>query len=735
MLPACTKAILIFLLLLLSTLTNASRISPSLSALDKTYPIQPIEAAEILNKRIVTEANETGEQTTTVYVAIRINHKSAVDDYSQINVRYNDYYETLKLDFANVLTSDGKLIPVKKDAIQIQSQSNENFYTDTKNLAFSLPLTYEGSAIEFQYTIKDSRKKINNEFFESYSFSHWETAVSTQRYRADFTHFSEIIVTTPKTTKLHFQTSKAFNIKYKKEKSSSQISHTWSIRNIPSVTLQNYLPENIELTPSIDISTMKEWKKINQWASYLIEPKIKSNSTVKKIADRIREKTNNKLEQIKHVFNYMQENIRYVFAHLGRGGYEPHSTDNIVLNGYGDCKDQTILTIALLRELNINAFPALVSTSNISPPNKNIPQIRFDHMITYIPPQKELNEQWIDTVGGNFLYPGITATVNKQAALVIDKKSNLLKTVNNPYNKTNTIHFDINVSKLEKTSMKTIFNISFSGNIESEMRSWLRYNSNKKEKVNELLLSLYPKADIESTIIRNESDKNNNLSIESQLLFNFSSNNEKNLFGFIVNIFDISKIFSLVPSLDKPAERKHPLFIDYDHVISTKTIIEKPKGFIIDAQSRGNYVNTNKTYSYIQSVNNNEDNVTINQKLSIGKIDIGLSDYEETFKNIKNLDQAYTRLILAYDKKKSDIEDLNESISSRKNANDYISLIQLLIDNGEYDNALSKAKEAIMEYPKNGNIFYLKGLSHAYLGEDNLAEAAFKKSEGLGYEI
>jgi tetratricopeptide (TPR) repeat protein len=727
---------LIFTLILLTSSYFSyaeNRLAPPLNTLVNSYPVQSNEPAEILEKRITTVVDKQKNKTVTVYVAIRINSKEAIDDYSQINAHYNDYFEVLDLDFANVLTEDGQLIGVKKDAIQTKSSSSENFYVDSKSLAFSLPLTYVGAAIEFQYTIKQKKQLIENEFFDSYSFNHWERSSSSQAYRSDFVHLSENIIQTPVGLNLYFDTPKKFTINYQKENLSNYTNHIWSAKKIPSVTMENYLPKGLVLAPYLDISTVSSWEDISLWGSRLTEPSIKINNEIKAIARSIKNENKKKNDQLKAVFNYMQSNIRYVFAHVGRGGYRPHNTDEIISNGYGDCKDQTVLTIALLRALNIQAYPALIATNNIAEPDEKIPQVKFDHMITYVPKQDGLDSAWIDTVGGDFLFPGISNEANNQKALILKEETTQLTSVNNPYNTSSIITLEVKVQPPKENFMSTQFQLDFSGNIESEMRSWLRYQTEKKIALQNLLSSLYPSAKINN--INFSTPKESNIKITGNMSFEIEEFEKNSAFGIGLNIARLANTFSLLPKLDEPQDRIHPIFIPYDHQIITKFHIEKPSGYVIDASSTKNNTDNNSTYNYSYNISNAENSVYIEQKLKLKKINSSVDNYQKTYDNIKKIDGKYWQTTLIYDELENNLASLSESLKGEKKASNYIKLIQLLIDSGNYEEALEKSIDALKLHPDSGNIFYLKGLAHAYLGNTNSADDAFKAAEDLGYEI
>jgi tetratricopeptide (TPR) repeat protein len=77
----------------------------------------------------------------------------------------------------------------------------------------------------------------------------------------------------------------------------------------------------------------------------------------------------------------VQDEVRYMALTLGEGGWLPVSANDVWASRQGDCKGKTVLLVALLRALGIDAVPALVSSSNL-PLDKFLPMVgAFDHVI------------------------------------------------------------------------------------------------------------------------------------------------------------------------------------------------------------------------------------------------------------------------------------------------------------------------------------------------------------------
>ncbi|WPP51785.1 DUF2569 family protein [Catalinimonas niigatensis] len=78
----------------------------------------------------------------------------------------------------------------------------------------------------------------------------------------------------------------------------------------------------------------------------------------------------------------VQDDIRYLGFESGIGAYKPHPPQKIFNQRYGDCKDKSLLLVALLRKEGIEAYPMLVNTQLKENVVDQLPSNRaFDHCV------------------------------------------------------------------------------------------------------------------------------------------------------------------------------------------------------------------------------------------------------------------------------------------------------------------------------------------------------------------
>lgn len=94
----------------------------------------------------------------------------------------------------------------------------------------------------------------------------------------------------------------------------------------------------------------------------------------------------------------VQDEIRYVGVEIGAGGYFARLPQQVISDGFGDCKDKSLLLRTLLTRLGITAQVALADTDRGHALIDDVPRVgAFDHMI--VRAQIRGKTFWMDPTG------------------------------------------------------------------------------------------------------------------------------------------------------------------------------------------------------------------------------------------------------------------------------------------------------------------------------------------------
>jgi hypothetical protein len=141
------------------------------------------------------------------------------------------------------------------------------------------------------------------------------------------------------------------------------------------------MPEGVEINPTLIFSTFTEWKEVYDWWWKLAKDKIIADSSIKTEVKRLIKGKAKDLQKAQAIYNFCAKNIRYVAVEYGEAGYEPHPASDIFRNKYGDCKDQAVLLVTMLKEAGLKASLVLIGTKQYYNLNNDFPSVLFNHAI------------------------------------------------------------------------------------------------------------------------------------------------------------------------------------------------------------------------------------------------------------------------------------------------------------------------------------------------------------------
>ena len=710
------------------------RIAPPLKTLLRDLDKNSNSEAQVLLRKTNIHIDEQLMSQATSYVAVYINSDEAVRDYSQISVSFNSFYEDIALEFANVRTPDGKMDSIKADATQIQSPTDENFYHDRKELLFSLPNVRKGSVIEFQYRYTDTKKMVPNQWFDSFSFHWWEDRAAGQGTRADPTATSEIEITAPKTITLASNDTERYQIKQKRSTKGDKQTITWTGKNLAKIELQNAMSREHSYAPYLRVATTAQWNDVARWANGLIEPHLVSDAKLDALIAEIKKTALTPEQKTKAVYRAIQDRVRYVFAHVGRGGYEPHDAAEVLRNGYGDCKDQSVLAVMLLRKLGINADPALIVTRGRGIPDMQIPGISFDHMIVHIPAQNGLQEMWMDTTGETSLYPGFSVGIEGQPALIVNEKTQAVSVLPTLSPTEHFADLELVFDKFEERDVQASFKFHFGGLYEQRLRSMWQYSSEREKYFRELFGQIYNSAEVTEFTASNADNLWQPFTVSGRFKFANVWGGKQEPINYSFSITQLTNLFADLRNLHTAKDRKQPYVVDPGYTLRSRIVFANPDAnHHLRVKTQGENID-NAYYTLLQTGTQDKNRYVVTQALTVKPVKVSLQDYADFYQKTNELLESNDWL-LSYEYNKTAAE-LN-ALESNGNS-DVVSLIALTklhIKSGDYAKSLSTAQQAVKAAPNKAEAYYVLGLAQGYNQLLLEADASFKKAEALGYKL
>jgi Domain of Unknown Function with PDB structure (DUF3857)/Transglutaminase-like superfamily len=143
-------------------------------------------------------------------------------------------------------------------------------------------------------------------------------------------------------------------------------------------------PARFQLVNAIEVTEFSDWAGVSRTFAplYAKAGELAANSPIKVEAARIAAQSRDPKRRAELALQLVQEQIRYLFMGMNAGGFVPAGAEQTWARRFGDCKAKTVLLIALLTELGIEARPVLVHTSQGDLLAARLPNMEaFDHVI------------------------------------------------------------------------------------------------------------------------------------------------------------------------------------------------------------------------------------------------------------------------------------------------------------------------------------------------------------------
>ena len=333
------------------------------------------------------EVYQNGSSRLIVYQKIRIK-KERGKRFAEVQIPFDKDYQRVKVNFARTITSQEKVVLVRKDDIRTITPAHlapfTALYSSVKVKTITFPAVDIGSIIEYRYTIFSRKSLMKNEFWGGFYFQDTEPMVLS-RYtltlpsNRDFKKIEKCIE--PPTL----------------NKRRGKIIWTWEKKNVPALVPEIQMPPMSEIVPSLHISSLKDWDKMGRWFYSLYEEQIEPDEEIHKKVKELEpacHSEGSEESKIRALYNYVSKEIRYVGLEMGIYGYKPHKAKDVFHLKYGDCKDKATLLLSMLKSAGIKGYLALLNTEKMV--NSALPSPgQFNHVIVAIPRQN--GYLWLDT--------------------------------------------------------------------------------------------------------------------------------------------------------------------------------------------------------------------------------------------------------------------------------------------------------------------------------------------------
>jgi hypothetical protein len=306
---------------------------------------------------------------------VKILNESAIKSVGELSLSYDSSRQSVTSLKARTIAADGTIYP--SASIQDLSRYELAMYSDMRVKVISFSNVTAGSQLEYEMVIESKHGPVKGAYFEDYYFSFTNP-----------TKEHNLIFTFPKDLDIGY---KEYDLSYKPKiiHDDENITYSWHLINMYEEPLrEKMLPYNRDdlASEAVQFSSIKSWDDVSKWYYSLIEKNLIVSDDIADTAKAVTAGHEDIRSKTRAILEYLQKDFRYVFMGFGDNSLEPHKTTEVFYNKYGDCKDLSLLCMALLKAVNIDSSIALFNTEySITDPSKDLPfPTTFDHVILLV---------------------------------------------------------------------------------------------------------------------------------------------------------------------------------------------------------------------------------------------------------------------------------------------------------------------------------------------------------------
>jgi len=383
----------------------------SIPAWDEKYKDEPVVW---LLKEHFLELNEDFSYTEETHIVIKIQNEEG-KRAGNITVSYDRETDIIEYLQAYTITPEGKQIK----CTQITDRNAYERYgvvSENRVKLLTMPQVVAGSLLVIKHRIFHKKSKIENNFFLSFPI----TSVLPIK-------IARVKLVAPVNMKLNFKNQHT-DIQPEIDHADNKVIYLWEVKGKETILPEDNMPNISEVCQMISVSSLTSWAQLADLNWDLFNKNIIVSKEMKTKIEEITSKDDSVREKIRSIIEYIQDEYRYVSMSMDSHHYEPHPSDEVFLNKYGDCKDQTVLALAMLRELGIKVYPALFSYTFDPDFEKRLPMpLYFNHVILCI--EHEDAKHYTDILRKGFYFDETSYTISGGYVLVLNGNGGVLDRV------------------------------------------------------------------------------------------------------------------------------------------------------------------------------------------------------------------------------------------------------------------------------------------------------------------
>lgn len=327
-----------------------------------------------LRVRQVHQSGQSSEFRQVAYEAVTLEGARGV---GRFQVAYAPDRQRLRIERARVHRPDGST----REAV---SRRERDVYDPSVRMYYDIRVAdvvfgdlQPGDVVEVRYRLDDvaGANELGN-YFGEVAFLQSSNPVARSAY----------VLLAPRDRQLYFAEPALASVDHRVREEGEVVEHFFEALDVPAVAVESGMPPIGELAARVHVSTYSSWEELGRWYWSLARDQLELDASQRRRVDELVAGAPDDLAKVRAIHRHVVTTVRYVALEFGVHRYKPYRVSDIERRGFGDCKDQASLMVAMLRHAGVEAQLALVRTSSLGRiPTEPASLEVFNHAIVYVP--------------------------------------------------------------------------------------------------------------------------------------------------------------------------------------------------------------------------------------------------------------------------------------------------------------------------------------------------------------
>lgn len=553
--------------------------SSSLKAQEYNYPASDIQDSLKSNAvAVIRDHTSTFIQTDINHATYKAHYVTTIlskqgDGYAYF-FTVGDNFRELSNFSAVIRNAKGDVIKkVKKSDLLTSSFDNQNLASDSYSISYIFQSPTYPFTIEYTYEEKWKNGIINYPSF--YPFLGYKQSVEKAKFEIEV----------PSSIQLRHLANYEANLL--EQTNGSKTTYSTEYTNIKAIKDEPLSPRSQTTLPKIMLApsefcfdgacgNMATWEGYGNWLLDLLEDREDITAALaQKISEITADKKTDR-EKVKAIYEYLQQNTRYVSIQLGIGGFQPIYASEVSKTGFGDCKGLSNLMKTMLNHVGIKSYYCEISSGKDRDLYKDFANVnQTNHAIVLVPLEKD--SIWLECTSQTLPFGYVHSNIAGYDAMVVTEKGGIIRKLPSYADELNNSSTTLEIKVKEDGEAEGT--VMFNEKVRSYEGAYMTFRSNDRDKQISYINSYLKMPQIQINNISTNEDKSELPSTQLKADYqakNFANTNGNRMF---IPLCPINKgNYNVFTS----AERTLDIYIPYGYSETDTIYIDIPDGMTVE---------------------------------------------------------------------------------------------------------------------------------------------------------